>query len=376
MRRYMLANEVRRRQHFIVEEDDQLTGSSSDARIQRRRLSGSSRILHQRITETALDSSPGPVSAAIGYHNQLHELGWITLILQRVESCNYALSTVVSRDYYRDGGQAGERISVNLREMLDFHNHLMPGVDDGAADAAESRFGLQTLVAQGITGIITTPHLIASLTERSPRLQAQLRVHDAAWDTLSGLASEEFPTLRLERGVELMLDVPKPDLSDDRLRLAGTSFVLVEFPFMMIPPNSTAALREIRTAGWTPIVAHPERYGNMRAHVGLLDEWRDAGAFMQGNCGSLVGSYGSTPKQLGWEFLGRGLIDYLCSDYHARGKCAVSACAEALEAAGGHEQLRSLMQTNHERLLADEFPAPVSPLEPAVTPLWKKLLRR
>jgi HEAT repeat protein len=60
------------------------------------------------------------------------------------------------------------------------------------------------------------------------------------------------------RGVELMLDTPQPILQDARLRLAGSSFVLMEFPFMSVPPRSAAVISEIRNAGVLPIIAHPE----------------------------------------------------------------------------------------------------------------------
>jgi len=138
---------------------------------------------------------------------------------------------------------------LDCHPMLDFHNHLMPAVDDGAVDIDESRAGLQTLQAHGVTGIITTPHLRASLTLRPRDLAGFLGVLDGAWSSRTSLAAAEFPDLHLERGVELMLDVPNPNLDDARLRLAGTSYVLAEFPSMTVPPHSTLAIRNLRQSG-------------------------------------------------------------------------------------------------------------------------------
>src|SRR5262249_25369064 len=120
--------------------------------------------------------------------------------------------------------------------MIDFHNHLVPGVDDGAADLDASRAALQAYAAQGVTAGVTTPPARAAHTRPAARRDDVLAPIDAGWERLSALAREEFPQLRLERAAEVMLDVPAPDLGDPRVRLAGTRFALVEFPFMAVPP--------------------------------------------------------------------------------------------------------------------------------------------
>jgi protein-tyrosine phosphatase len=70
-----------------------------------------------------------------------------------------------------------------------------------------------------------------------------------------------------------------------------------------------------------PILAHPERHVNIEQQLGLVEHWRDAGAFMQINAGSIVGNYGSRAKKIAWTILEAGHADYMCSDYHSRGKC-------------------------------------------------------
>lgn len=260
--------------------------------------------------------------------------------------------------------------------MLDFHNHLMPAVDDGAADIDEARSGLAVLLSHGVESVITTPHLRASLIHRPRELEAYLDVLHTGWDALKALASAEFPQMRLERGAEIMLDVPNPDFSDARLRLAGTSFVLLEFPFMAIPPHSTLAVREVVRKGLIPVIAHPERYRNMSANYDLVEIWRDSGAYIQVNSGSFIGYYGAAAKSLAWSLTERGCVDYLSSDYHSRGKCAVRDCAEAFKRRGGASQLRILTTTNPERLLCDQLPLPVPPLLEQRTALWKWLLPR
>jgi protein-tyrosine phosphatase len=259
--------------------------------------------------------------------------------------------------------------------MLDFHNHLMPGVDDGAANIAESRVGLSTMQEQGVTTIVTTPHIRASLVERKRDLDAYLVDLDLAFEELRFLAAAEFPKLRLERGVELMLDIPRPNLTDERLRLGGTPFVLMEFPHMSIPPHSAVAIRELRSTGVIPIIAHPERYSNMTNNIALIESWRDAGAFIQVNAGSAIGQYGAAARKLFELILENGWADYMCSDYHSRGRCAVSAAATWMLDRDGKRQLHALTVENPGRMLRSEVPLPVQPLEDIQTGFWKKIFK-
>src|SRR6266571_4519317 len=98
--------------------------------------------------------------------------------------------------------------------MLDFHNHLMPGVDDGAADIDEARSGLAMFRSQRVSDVITTPHVRASLLDHPRELETFLDGLDSAWGALKDLATAEFPEMRVERGAEVMLDAAKPNLSE------------------------------------------------------------------------------------------------------------------------------------------------------------------
>jgi len=260
--------------------------------------------------------------------------------------------------------------------MIDFHNHLLPGVDDGAADLGQTRSALEAYRAQGATAVIATPHFQGSLLLRPERAQAALAAVDAAFAAARELAAAEFPGVRLERGVELMLDTPEPELDDPRLRLAGTRFALVEFPFMTVPPFASSSLFELQMRGWVPVLAHPERYMGSADATRDSEEWKRGGALLQVNAGSLLGKYGPDARARAWRLLERGTADYLGSDYHARGTLHLSACRAALEAAGGAEQALLLLETNPGRLLQGLPPFPVPPLGPPRSLLGRLFGRR
>lgn len=258
--------------------------------------------------------------------------------------------------------------------MIDFHNHLIPAVDDGAADLAQARDALAKLVEQGVHTVVTTPHLAASLCDRADALDARLAEIGAGWDRLRALAAAEFPALRLERGAEVMLDTPLPDLRDPRTRLAGTSFALVEFPQMLIPVNADQPLFHLKRQGWTPVIAHPERYMNL-SDEDEVAQWRRVGALIQVNAGSLLGRYGDGARARAWRLLERGWVDYLSSDHHARGRVALAEARAALEARGGGAHADLLLHANAQRLLAGQAPLEVPPLAPPPS-LWRRIFSR
>ena len=261
--------------------------------------------------------------------------------------------------------------------MLDFHNHIIPAVDDGAGSIEESRDALKAMAAQGVRQIICSPHFEASLTRSPSAFAPRMQAIDAGWDRLAALAASEFPHLRVERGVELMLDVPDPDLSDPRVRLAGTRFVLVEFPMMTVPPHSAHALGQLVDAGWSVILGHPERYYGLGRRPELATEWRDAGALLQVNAGSIVGRYGPEPQRLARLILERGLASYVASDFHARGRVLLEAARKEILAAGAKQQARLLFDRNPARILDGRPPVPVPAMDwPAPSLTWVERLRR
>ena len=238
----------------------------------------------------------------------------------------------------------------------------MPGVDDGAQTIEESCAALDAFAADGAQAIITTPHFDGSLTLDATAMAERLDELDLAWGLLSKHAREHHPQLRVERGVELMLDTPQPDVRDARLRLAGGPFVLLEFPFMTVPPRSPDVLAALRRADTWPILAHPERYHGFAPDLSLAEQWKRGGALLQVNGGSLLGRYGADARRFAHALIERGWADYIGSDYHARGTPGIPAYREALESAGAEEQAYLLLESNPRRVLEGQMPLPVPPI--------------
>jgi protein-tyrosine phosphatase len=255
---------------------------------------------------------------------------------------------------------------------VDLHSHVIPGVDDGARDLAESQAALRVLAEQGMATVVASPHVDGSLTLSPGRLAARLGEIDAGWAEL--YAAHGDAALKLRRGVELKLDVPEVDLTDARLRLGGGRAVLVEFPFLTVPPRSAAALSAIRQSGYVPVLAHPERYAGAAGEMRLARSWLEAGAVFQVNAGSLLGRYGADARRTALALLARGWVACMASDYHSRGAPLILEVRALLERWGCRAQLELLLAENPARLLRDEPCRAVDPVVPRGT--MKNAIRR
>lgn len=248
-----------------------------------------------------------------------------------------------------------------MSEWVDFHNHVIPGVDDGTRDGSEARAAVEALAAQGVERVIATPHLSGSITTDGAALEARLRELDEGWERLRA-AVPEGVGVHLGRGAEVRLDAPEVDLSDPRLRLDGGPSVLVEFAHFTVPPRSAEALASIVDAGYQPVVAHPERYRGIDAELSVVRGWADAGAYLQVNAGALLGRYGDRAAGLAERLLAGGWVHCMASDYHGRGEPDSGPVRALLEEWAGDEPVRVLFEENPTRLLEGRPCVPGSPV--------------
>lgn len=140
--------------------------------------------------------------------------------------------------------------------MIDWHSHILPGIDDGSRNAAESLEMLAMLSEQGVSTVIATPHYNANF--ESP--DAFIARRDAAYDTLGATLPKESP--RILRGAEVQYYAGISKLAAlESLCIEGSDILLLEMPFtawteMMINEViHIAATRRI-----TVMLAHIERY--------------------------------------------------------------------------------------------------------------------
>lgn len=171
---------------------------------------------------------------------------------------------------------------VTLRPR-DCHSHVIPEVDDGSRSMAESLAMLRMLQQQGAKRVIATPHIYPGRFDNEPD---GLRT---AFEGLVQTAERESDiTVELELGAEHYLDesfVPRIK-AGNVLSFGPERYVLFETTTSGTPPEWLMdACFALVDRGFTPLVAHVERYRYLRGEAGLerLEDLRDAGAKFQVN---------------------------------------------------------------------------------------------
>lgn len=249
---------------------------------------------------------------------------------------------------------------MRLPALADLHSHVLPAVDDGAVDLEGALRTLEALEADGVTAVCATPHLRASA---DPDAERRVRA-DAAWAELTAAASDRLRGLRLHRGFEVLLDAI-PDAGDPLLRLAGTAYMLVEWSAFTVPDDSESWIDRLVAAGVKPVIAHAERYFGYRGVYDVVGAWRQRGALVQVNSGSLLGEHGEGAGRQAEVLLARGWVDLLASDTHARSDRSPSVrdSFDALASRGASEHAELLLSVNPRRILEDAPTVPVPPLD-------------
>ncbi len=249
-------------------------------------------------------------------------------------------------------------------DLADIHNHLVPGVDDGARTMGESIRHLCSLHAAGVTRLAVSPHLDARMVHESGALHERLKRLEGAFNELMHVCSTRPDVPRLVFGQEIL--TPDPDtarkvFADERVGIAGTRYALIEFGFDL-PGDPAGVVRAAIAAGRRPIVAHPERYRRDKGRVTVeeIRSWKEAGALLQVNGGSILGEYAEGIREIGLRLLAEGLVDLIATDSHADARPVSPAdVGQALARRGLRRQARLLLSENPQRILADRDTLPV-----------------
>lgn len=195
----------------------------------------------------------------------------------------------------------------------DMHSHLIPGIDDGAADMEQSLDLLQKLASSGFSKVITTPHI--SLDYFPNPEQTIL----SGLDEVRKAAEENNIPIDIHAAAEYMIDESFMGklASNKKLLTLDGEHVLFEMGFVQVDRNLMQAIFEIQTRGYKPVLAHPERYNfYVDASLDELHKLKEAGCLFQLNTIALSGYYGKHIKVFAEKLLKEGLYEFAGSDIH------------------------------------------------------------
>ena len=194
--------------------------------------------------------------------------------------------------------------------LVELHCHILPGIDDGAKDLDMSMSLIRKELQDGAVGIVFTPHFHY---ERISVEQFTAR-RKAAFLQVSAACRAEGLRLAGKMGAEVFYSPALPSLDLRQLAFAGSNYILIEFPTTMHPPGIDETLYAIRAQGYTPILAHVERYPFVTEDPTLLYNWVCDGCLAQINATGLIRD-GHTAKWL-HKLIEWNLVHILCSDCH------------------------------------------------------------
>jgi protein-tyrosine phosphatase len=223
--------------------------------------------------------------------------------------------------------------------MIDFHCHILPGIDDGPSTLDESIQMAKLLSAAGYSTVYCTPHMVKNLYDRS---------NEAVYRSIKVMQRELYRqgiALRLLAGREYILDNHFLEYINNLMPLEGTSYLLIEIPSGSYQGMIIDSITAILHKGLMPMIAHPERcriltdqrnnkipkslsffkrnsiYAKMwleysYQHIDLLEWLLHIDCAFQCNAGSLSGNYGRSVQKAAQRFLNNGMYTHFGSDAH------------------------------------------------------------
>lgn len=204
-------------------------------------------------------------------------------------------------------------IKDHFEDFIDIHNHILPGIDDGAATIEDSLALLQKFTELGIRDFIATPHIMNDYYPNTSQT-----IEEALKRLKQALSEAGLNDVRIKAAAEYMMDQSFLELMEGQELLTLTdNYVLVEMSYFQAPINLNEILFQLQTRQYKPVLAHPERYAFFHSKtLSRYEDLKERGCLFQLNALSLVGHYGKNMQEIAFRLLEAGMIDYLGTDTH------------------------------------------------------------
>lgn len=233
--------------------------------------------------------------------------------------------------------------------MIDFHNHVIPQIDDGAKTKEMALAMLRKAQEDGITCVVNTVHYqhpkmtdsnteYNYILEQTEKLQKVLKENNIAINIIS------FSEVYFRHNLSGLVNNP--------LNIIKDKYMLIEFENYAFPEKYQETLFKLQTKGITPIIAHPERYAPIQRDNSILNDWIEKDYIIQITCGSITGNFGKKSYDTAHEMLKNGQCHLIGSDAHNdRGRnFKLKECLSIIQEKYGAEN-KSILLRNSENLL-------------------------
>jgi len=201
-----------------------------------------------------------------------------------------------------------------LPSYIDIHSHILHAIDDGPEDLTEAVDLAKAYVSAGFSTVIATPHA----TEGHP---APALIKERLFELKEELAQQNIP-LTVLPGSEYHIEPKTLErlCSGEILTLNSSRYLLLELPFFQpLPPYTLPLVDNLVTAGYIPVIPHPERTLDLQQYPHLLFDLHEAGALFQATWGALSGKLGPAPRRMVSLMLEANLGHFFATDAHNPG---------------------------------------------------------
>ena len=192
--------------------------------------------------------------------------------------------------------------------IIDFHSHILPGMDDGSTDMEMSERMLEMYAADGTTTVIATPHFYAERMSLEEFLQKRTSSHGRLQ------AAAEIHGIHLIPGSEVAFFSGMSNAEDlEKLTISGTSLLLLEMPFRPWTDRDLLEVERLTVRGLKPVIAHIERFYSCQKRKSVLEDLYSLPVLIQINAGALLNR---RTRRLALKLFQKGKAHLLGSDCH------------------------------------------------------------
>lgn len=200
-----------------------------------------------------------------------------------------------------------------LAGFIDIHNHILPGIDDGAKTVEDAIILLKEFAEYGIHDFIATPHIMHNYYENNP-----VTINKALSFLTTRISETKDLSVTINASAEHMIDSNfESILKDDLIMPYANNHLLIEMSYLQPPINFDESVKAVANDKWLfPVLAHPERYGFLHSRPKKYGVFKQQNLLFQLNILSLGGYYGKDVHKMALKLLEENMIDFLGSDVH------------------------------------------------------------
>lgn len=224
----------------------------------------------------------------------------------------------------------------------DMHSHLLPGIDDGAESLQDSIKMIAGLKELGYSNLLCTPHVMHDFYRNSTdtilsglnQLKEELNKNDI--DININAAAEYYFDEELTKRVA----------NKDILTFGQEQYLLFEFSYFNEHQGVFEGITDMIQSGYTPVLAHPERYPYFVMDLEKYDQLKAMGLKFQLNLLSLTGHYGESAIHGSNYLIDKGFVDFIGTDIHRESH--LPKLEKALKTERLHQLIDSKILLNHQ----------------------------